>query len=180
MIRRRWVRLVTLLAAFAVPVFTYGVYLISAYPNQTQFIDPYLTEGGWVHGLREQLSGEHSLKSVIQAENVERGILVLDYEPTIYTRLGLPCATPYSNFSTAYFKMEILPGFQEVKLISSPETQAEIYRAFESDLPEYIVDTRNLFPYFQQALPLLMADYEPIPPAQTPGYKVYALNYLRP
>ena len=176
---RRWLRNVAMLAAFVIPAFTYGVFLISAFPQQFQFIDPYLNEGGWVHQFRERLNELHPLEAQINTQEVRNGILVLKYEPTIYTRLDLPCATKYTNFSMANFKMEVLPDHESAGLVSKAERKSDIYQAFQSDLPEYIVDPLDLFPYLQESLPLLLKDYEGISVSdESRYYKIYRRKFI--
>lgn len=156
---RRWVRQAALLLALAVPLFTYAIYFASAFPEQTSFLDPYLSEQGWVQGLRRDLNEPPPLAQHIDPATVDNGILVLAYEPTTYTRLGLPCATKYTNFSMANFKMAIFEEHEEVKLASRTEQVRDIYLAFERDMPDYIVDPLGLFPVMQDRMPLLLGGY---------------------
>ena len=101
---RTWVRNLVLLAAFAIPLLTYVVFLLAAFPQELSFADKYLSEGGWTMQFREQLNEPHPLENYIDREKIHHGILVMAYEPTIYTRLDLPCATKYTNFSIAQHK----------------------------------------------------------------------------
>lgn len=156
---RAWVRNLAIIFAFLVPMFTFGVYLTSAYPKTFSFFDEDIQKDGWVDGFRKQLNNPHPLTSYIDPETVHNGILVLDYEPSIYARLGLPCATRYTNFSIAYYKLEVFRELSKKTLFSHTETLAETYRNFEQEMPEYIIDPLNLFPLLQDKIPLLFADY---------------------
>lgn len=157
---RSWVRNLVLLGAFAIPMMTYGVFLLSAFPNAFQWADPYLNPNGWVADFRTELNEPHPLLEKIKPADVDHGILVLAYEPTFYTRLQLPCATPYTNFSVAYFKMEIMPEYGEVGLISQTESMGDIHRKFQADMPDYIIDPLNLFPRLERSIPLLFGQYQ--------------------
>ncbi|MEM0996296.1 MAG: glycosyltransferase family 39 protein [Bacteroidota bacterium] len=156
---RPWVRNLALLAALLVPAFTYGVYFASVFPKTFSFLDEDLRPGGWISGFRQRLNEPHPLAQYIDPEKVHNGILVMDYEPSIYARLDLPCATKYTNFSIAYYKLAPFQTQTEESLISRTETDADIYRAFRDELPEYIIDPLDLFPLLRQRLPLLFAAY---------------------
>lgn len=176
---RPWLRNLTLTLSFAIPAFTFGVFLISAFPAQFSFVDPYLTEGGWVHSFRERLNEPHPLEEKIDPTQVRNGILVLDYEPTIYTRLKLPCATKYTNFSIANYKMEVLPDHEKVGLVSRTEEKRDIYQAFKKEMPEYIVDPLGLFPHLSEQMPLLFADYQGVSVSdEARYYKIYRRSFI--
>ena len=157
---RGWVRNLVLLAAFAIPMMTYVVFLIAAFPQQFSFADKYLREDGWTMQFRAELNEPHPLEAYIDRDRIHQGILVMAYEPTLYTRLDLPCATKYTNFSVANVKFEFLPDHEEVSLISRTETRADIYAAFQKEMPDYIVDPLGYFPYLQEEIPILFKDYQ--------------------
>lgn len=144
-----------------VPFYTYGVWMVSAFPKTFSFVDPYLTPGGWISNFRKQLNEEDPLKAHIDQDKIKNGVLVLDYDPKIYQSLNVPSATKFTNFSMAYYKFSIFPWSTEHKLLSHKLKAAEIYRSFEDDLPEYIIDPADmsLFPKLSEKMPLLFAGY---------------------
>ncbi|MEM7036660.1 MAG: glycosyltransferase family 39 protein, partial [Bacteroidota bacterium] len=157
---RPWLRTVSIVGAFLIPVYTFGVYLASAYPKTFSFIDDQITPGGWIDNFRTQLNTEHPLAAYIDRDKVHNGILVLAYDPVIHARLDIPCATRYTNFSVAYYKLEALRDLTEVDLLSHTETLEDTYRAFREEMPEYIVDPLGIFPKMREKLPLLFQDYK--------------------
>lgn len=172
---RKWVRNVAFLLALVIPAYTYGVYFASAFPKTFSFIDEDIRPGGWIDSFRSRLNEPHPLTAYIDESKVKNGILVLDYEPVIYARLGLPCATRYTNFSIAYYKLSPFRSRTQTKLISRTETDADIYRAFRDDMPEYIIDPLDIFPLLRARMPILLGDFK----ARTVtdgdrSYKVYS------
>ena len=155
-----FLRSLVLLLMLAVPFYTYAVFLLAAFPSGFQWAEPSLTPNGWVHSFRTQLNEPHPLTKYIERDKVHNGILVLAYEPTVYARLDLPCATRYTNFSIAYYKFSIFRKLTNYELISRSETEADVYRAFRDEMPEYIVDPLGLFPYMRDQLPVLFASYK--------------------
>jgi len=161
-----------------VPFYTYGVWMVSAFPKTFSFVDPYLTPGGWISNFRKQLNEENPLKTHIDKEKIKNGVLVLDYDPKIYQSLDVPSATKFTNFSMAYYKFSIFPWSADHNLLSHKLKAAEIYRAFEKDLPEYIIDPvdLSLFPSLSEKMPLLFAGYTP---DTVPGWdRTYVIYYL--
>jgi hypothetical protein len=155
-----WVRQLCFVAATAFPLATFGIFLISAFPSTFDMADPYIRTDGWVSGFRGQLNEPHPLEKYIDKSKVRNGILVMAYEPTIYTRLGLPCATRYTNFSLAYFKLQAFRAKSQNHLISRTETLVDTYLAFQDELPEYIIDPQDLFPMLRDQIPILFSVYE--------------------
>jgi 4-amino-4-deoxy-L-arabinose transferase-like glycosyltransferase len=96
-----WLRQLAFIAAMVIPLSNFGVFLVSAFPTTFDFVDPYISESGWIDGFRHRLNEPHPLEKYIDRSKVKNGILVMDYEPSIYTSLRLPCATRYTNFSLA-------------------------------------------------------------------------------
>jgi len=159
---RTWFKNLVLLAAFAIPLLTYAIFLFAAFPIEFSFGDKYLREDGWTMSFRRSLNDPHHLEAYIDRDQVKNGILVMDYDPTVYTRLDLPCATKYTNFSLAYFKFAAYPDHRDGSLISKEESLADIYTAFQADMPDYIIDPLQLFPKLQSKIPLLLEDYEAV------------------
>lgn len=157
---RPWLRTGTLVVAFFIPLFTIAVYFVSVWPSTFSFLDSSISKDGWIDSFRKQLNEEHPLARYVDKEKVKNGILVMSYEPTIYTRLDLPCATKYTNFSMAQFKLAPFKEAAGVQLISRTETLPQIYRSFAQELPEYIFDPQGLFPILQERIPILFADYQ--------------------
>lgn len=169
-----WLRQLAFVATMTVPLYTFGIFLISAFPTTFQAVDPYLNPHGWVDGLRHRLNDPHPLEKYIDKSKVENGILVMEYEPEIYARLGLPCATRYTNFSLAYFKLEAFRSLTGKKLVSKTESLVDTYRAFQDELPEYIIDPRDLFPTLREQIPILFASYEArLVTVGSQSYKMY-------
>lgn len=160
---RRAVRIGVLVLGLLVPFYTYGVWLISAFPKTFSVVDEWLTPNGWVASFRQQLNEDHPLKAMIDRPSLKNGVLVLDYEPRLYQWLDVPSATRFTNFSMAYYKFSIFPWAQEHTILSHRLTASEIYEAFESELPDYIIDPAELaiFPHLQETMPLLFEEYEP-------------------
>ena len=154
------IRNLVLFLAFLIPMYTYGVFLASAFEDEFSFIDPYISENGWIEGFRKTLNDPHPLTDKIEPSEVENGILVLAYEPTIYTRLDFTCATKYTNFSIANFKMEFFEEHEEVGLISATEHTRDVYLSLKADMPDCFVDPQGLFPVMQENMPLLLKNYK--------------------
>lgn len=159
---RPWVRNLVLLVAFAIPMLTYAVFLLAAFPNQFSFADKYLKEDGWTMQFRKDLNEPHPLAAYIDRDKIHHGILVMSYEPTIYTKLDLPCATKYTNFSIANYKFEFFKDHEEANLVSRSETRSDVYLAFQEEMPDYIIDPLDLFPALRAQMPLLLKDYEAV------------------
>ncbi len=155
-----WVRQIGFILAMMIPMYTFSVFVVSAYPKTFSMIDPYLKPNGWISGLRARLNEPHALEKYIDKSKVHNGILVMDYEPTIYARLNLPCATHYTNFSLAYFRMIAFRERSKVTLYSNSEPLSETYRVFRDEMPEYIIDPHDLFPMLRAQIPILFADFE--------------------
>jgi hypothetical protein len=120
------------------------------------------------------LNEPHPLEKYIDKTKVKNGILVMDYEPSIYARLELPCATRYTNFSLAYFKLEAFRELTEKGLISRTESLVDTYRGFRDQLPEYIIDPNNLFPVLRSKMPILFAQYNArLVTVYDKSYKIY-------
>lgn len=154
------IRSLCVLAILVVPIISFGTFPMAAFPKSFEFMDAYITPNGWVHGLRTQLNEEHPLKKYIEPDRVHNGILVLAYEPTVYAHLDLPCATRYTNFSIAYYKLTAFRNLTGYELISKPETLADTYREFQDQMPEYIVDPLGLFPSLKNGIPVLFSSYK--------------------
>lgn len=169
-----WLRQGAFILLMAVPLFTYFVFAVSAMPDRFSMVDKYLTDGGWTHKFRRELNEPHPLEKYIDKGMVKNGILVLDYAPSIYTRLGLPCATHYTNFSLAYYKLEVFRELSGKGIVSHTETLVETYRAFQDELPEYIIDPQNLFPTMRERIPILFAPYQArLVTVYDQSYKIY-------
>lgn len=160
---RRAVRIGVLVLGLLVPAYTYGVWVLSAFPKAFGFMDEFLTPNGWITSFRKQLNEPHPLKAVIDPDKIQNGVLVLDFEPRLYQWLDVPCATRFTNFSMAYYKFSIFSWAQEKTIVSHRLTAAEIYHAFEEDMPEYFIDPvdMSLFPELQHTMPLLFEGYAP-------------------
>lgn len=155
---KTWIKVGVITLSLVMPLFTYGVFMVAAFPDTMEFADPLFTEDGWTMTFRKELNRDHILSAHIDTEKVKNGVLVMDVEPEIYLRLGVPCATKYTNFSIAHYKFPF-PHNQDRGLVSAHETLPEIYEAFEAEMPEYIIDRNGLFPHLQDQLPLLFAEY---------------------
>jgi hypothetical protein len=172
---RGWVRNLALLVALIVPMYTFGVFFASAFPKTFSFLDEDIRPGGWIDSFRKRLNEPLALEAYIDRDKVHNGILVMDYEPVIYARMALPCATRYTNFSMAYYKLAPFRSLTGQSLISHTESDADIYRAFRDEMPEYIVDPLDIFPLLRSQLPLLFAGYQSRTVTDgSRNYKVYS------
>jgi Dolichyl-phosphate-mannose-protein mannosyltransferase len=153
---RRLFRLIALALALAGPAYTFGVFLSAAFPATFAFADQYFEPMEWVNGLRHELHDAPAVAAVINKSKVKNGILIMDDNPELYLKLGLPCATKYTNFSLAYYKISAFPHNEGRSLFSNEETLTNVYQAFKNDMPEYIIDPYLLFPHLQNKLPLLL------------------------
>lgn len=171
-----WLRSLSMIVVMAMPMFTYLVFVLAAFPGSIPVLESYLRPEGWVHDLRTELNEPHPLTKYIEPSKVHNGILVMAYEPTVYARLNLPCATRYTNFSMAYYKLSVFRPLTGYQLISRSETQADIYREFREEMPEYIVDPMGLFPYLRDQIPVLFSQYKTRQVNDGPrSYKLYFL-----
>jgi hypothetical protein len=169
-----WLRQLAFVAAMGVPLYTFGVFMVSAFPTTFKVVDEYITPNGWIEGLRLRLNEPHPLEKYIDKEKVQNGILVMDYEPAIYARLGLPCATRYTNFSIAYSKLIAFREHSGKGIVSHTESLVDTYRAFQDELPEYIIDPMDLFPLLRKQIPILFAQYEArLVTVGDQSYKIY-------
>jgi hypothetical protein len=170
-----WLRQLAFLAAMAIPLYNFGMFAVSAFPSTFKMVDPYISENGWIDSFRKRLNEPHPLEKYIDKDKVKNGILVMDYEPSIYARLGLPCATRYTNFSLAYYKLEAFRSLTNKGLISRTESLVDTYRGFRDELPEYIIDPQNLFPTLREKIPILFGQYDAR--LVTVGDKSYKIYY---
>ena len=170
---------IAFLLGLVFPIFTYGVFVVAANPS-IRYFDKYLTPGGWTENFRTTLNEPHMLASHIDKSKVRNGILILGFEPELYQRLDVPCATKYTNFSMAYFRLAAFDHNGNRTLVSGKESVANTYRAFSTDMPEYIVELpanvragNELFPQLEAKMPLLFQDYDW---KQVNYYKIYCLK----
>ncbi len=137
-------------------------------PEKMRFISGVFKENGWTNKMAFTMNKPHILKPFITPEIAKKGVFVLNFQPEIYLRLNARCATPFTNFSIAYYQFGFFPGADGYSLISSHSELEEIYRAFEKDMPAAIIDSweenqlGELFPILQKKMPLLFAHYRPI------------------
>jgi len=158
---KKWIKFSLAFVAIAMPMVTFSHYLMAAYPGTFSFSDRYLTKDGWTSRWREALNSEGELEIFMKNRKPENGILVLDFQPEIYLQLGQKCATKYTNFSMAFYKMEVFPHHGEYGLVSRSETASDIADSFAVEMPGAIIDTRKfmLFGHLQAALPSLFRVY---------------------
>lgn len=157
----RLIRASVLATCLAGPVYTYGVFLSAAFPQTFSFADPWFEPMSWVKGLRTELNEPHPLAAHIDKSKVKNGILVMDDYPELYMKLGLPCATKYTNFSIAHYKISAFRHNEGRELFSNPEGLKEVYRQFSHEMPEYVVDPDTLFIQLKDKMPLLLQAYKP-------------------
>ena len=172
---RKWVLGMVSLAGLGFPIFTYGVFLVSAFPQTFSFADKWIETEGWTDSFRRELNNKHILSYHIDPKQAQNGILILDFEPELYLKLDAPCATHYTNFSIAYYRLPVFQGAESTGLFSGFETESDIYRQFTRQKPAYIIDklSLSLFPRLKENFPLVFKDYA----EKTVGkYKLYYLN----
>lgn len=172
---RNWAKYAVVLLCIALPASTYGHFLMAAFPETFGFADGMLTKDGWTMEWRKTLQGENELKKHLAEKDLSRGVLVLDFQPEIYMQLNTRCATKYTNFSIAYYKMEVFPHHEDHFLISSSESEAEIHDEFQNDKPQIIIDDLRfgLFQHLKSGLPGMFEDYEG---EKAGNYMVYTLK----
>ena len=97
----------------------------------------------------------------------------MSQEPDIYMKLNVPCATKYTNFGLAWYKISFWPHSKNIDLFSRKETSRQVFEAFEKKLPEYIIcpESDDLFPYLRDKFPLLFGDYRM---KKSENYHVYS------
>lgn len=154
----------TLLLGFGFATGVHCIYFACVSPFLFSTIQPQIKPNGWVIGLHNELNpstDEQLLLADIQSKNISKGILITQYEPELYMKMEQHCASKYTNFSIAYFKMDWLPqNRMSGTLISKRETIPNVYRTFQKEMPDYIIDRLDIFPEIQDVIPLLLTNYE--------------------
>lgn len=172
-----WVATLLMVAGLAWPCLTFGHYLIAAYPNTFQFADRFVAEDGWVKTKQKELNQDHILSFHIDPEKIKTGALILDFEPDLYLKLGIPAYGKYTNFSVAYYKFDLFSHSHDFKLLSSRESRADVYKYFRDHRPDLIIDRDEpgfrLFPQIREQMPLLFANYAE---SKAGKYRVYTLE----
>lgn len=189
---RNWIRVPLFMGSLAYPAFTYATFLFAAFPSSFAFVDPYLnirpvdTQStfmdpyfdsaplGWIQTQRILLNDPDPLERYIDKTKVTNGILILDLLPQHYLRLGVPCATRYTNFSVAWYKFGCFEHNKGREMVSSVENDAAIFRSFSAEMPDYIVDPHNMFPQIANQIPLIFSGYRSI---EVPYYKPDVATY---
>lgn len=110
------------------------------------------------------------LKTYFANKKVKNGIWLMEYKPETYLALNKPCATKYVDYRIVYQKFHPLPYASTHLLISRTESEAEIYKEFEGNLPDYVIDKQGLFPNIREMYPVLFYDYKP---DSVGAYRVY-------
>jgi hypothetical protein len=162
-----WWRVPAFVALFAIPgalSLSYPVVVCTSLYDwvATNIRQP--REGGFLQTLQHQLhlsDTELALQADIHRHNASHSVFVADFRPELYTRLGVKCASKYTNINIAYFKMDWLEANVRLRgqLVSGPETLAETYRTFQREMPLYVIDPIGMFTEIRQKLPLLLDPY---------------------
>lgn len=169
-IQRKWIKRGLWLAVSAFFCFNLGLYIIIISPNLYQFLlsQKVLKPNGWTS---QQYAVYHDFslrwanfeKIIHLHSEPEQRILILSYRPEWYVKLNRKCATKYTNFSIAYYKMDFFKHNQNRRLISKKEKLSDVYDVFQKDTPVLFIDEFGLFPELQSYLPTLLKNYRRIP-----------------
>jgi hypothetical protein len=104
---------------------------------------------------------EELLKEDIASVPIKNGILITDYLPEMYLKLNKFCASKYADFYLAYYKLDWLKVNQyRTGLISQSEDIAAVYRTFQREKPDYIIDSNGIFKEIRTKIPILLKDYK--------------------
>jgi hypothetical protein len=94
----------------------------------------------------------------------------MEHEPALYHRLGQDCATRYTDYRIAYYRLPIFPERTDVHLISGLESERGAYLQYRDYPPEFILDPADNFGYLQAHYPGLFDHYK----AEDAGrYRIY-------
>ncbi|MCS7075664.1 MAG: hypothetical protein NZ455_03090 [Bacteroidia bacterium] len=169
-IQKEWVRYLSWILVLAVVIFNLSLYLVIASPEIYRYFSSQkiIKSRGWVsqqyiayHDLSLQWT---NLEKIVHLHSEpEERILILAYHPEWYVKLNRKCATYYTNFSIAYYKIDFFKHNQNRTLISAKERLADVYEALEKDTPALFIDEYNLFPEIQYYLPNLLKKYRKVP-----------------
>lgn len=96
-------------------------------------------------GMDQVLAKEHPLDGTVRGKR----IVVIGEDPSLYLHAKL--ATPYFSWRIARLQLTRLDYYDNV---------VEIYRNFQSDMPEVIVDQQEVMPAVFEKIPALAQAYE--------------------
>lgn len=169
-IQKQWIKRILWLSTVVFFVFNMFLYVVIISPGLYQYLvtEKIIKPKGWIsqnYMLYHDLSLQWSnFEKVIHLySEPEERILILSYRPEWYVKLNRKCATKYTNFSIAYYKMDFFKHNQNRRLVSKKETLSNVYDALEKDMPILFVDEFGLFPQLQQYLPTLLKKYRKVP-----------------
>ncbi|MCB9231196.1 MAG: glycosyltransferase family 39 protein [Bacteroidia bacterium] len=172
---RYWIASLLILAGLVWPVITFGHFMVAAFPQTFAFVDRFVSEDGWVKGKQKELNQAHILTHYVDPGEIENGVLILDFEPDLYYRLGVPAYGRYTNFSVAYYKFDLFSHSDQHKILSSREPASRVFRTFRDLPPDVIIDRDEpgfrLFPQIRERMPLLFAHYNE---TKAGKYRVYS------
>jgi len=169
-LQKKWLKGILWMLVFTFFSFNMFLYAVIVSPKLYQYFvsEKFIKPNGWIsqnyrvyHDLSLQWSNFEKVVH-LHSEPEER-ILILSYRPEWYVKLNRKCATKYTNFSIAYYKMAFFEHNQNRKLISKKETLSDVYDAFQKDPPVLFIDEFQLFPQLQRHLPTLLKNYRKIP-----------------
>jgi hypothetical protein len=169
-IQKKWLKRVFWVGITTFFTFNLFLYAVIVSPNLYQYFvsEKIVKPKGWVsqnYMLYHDLSLQWAnFEKVIHLHSEpEQRILILSYRPEWYVKLNRKCATQYTNFSIAYYKMAFFNHNHNRRLISKKETLSDVYDAFQKDPPVLFIDEFGLFPELQQYLPTLLKNYRKVP-----------------
>lgn len=169
-LQKQWLKSISWLCILAIVGFNLCLYAIVASPLIYNYLlsQKLIKKGGWIseqHAVYHDLSLQWANfeKIVHLHSEPEERILILSYRPEWYVKLNRKCATYYTNFSIAYYKMDFFKHNQNRKLISAKEKLPQVYQALSQDMPALFIDEHNLFGQLQYYLPTLLNRYRKVP-----------------
>lgn len=93
---------------------------------------------------------------------------IMEQNPARYHRLGLACATRYTDYGVVKRKFSYLSGRAPGYVGQEPD--AEIFAQFQADMPDIVIDPSGKFELLRQRFPSLLGHFQ----AQSVGrYKVW-------
>lgn len=87
-------------------------------------------------------------------------VWIMDHRPELYPILDVFPRLPYVDFRIAYYKIPVFASDKDYLEWSQPADLGDVYEAFRSYPPQYIIDPADRFPALVQRFPFLSQLYE--------------------
>lgn len=162
-LKKVWQKMLMGTLSLTPSIFLLIIYFAVCTDAQYRRFGKYFKSDGWAHEMYiwmnhhyEPLNEVEEILNISLAKNDR--VLILSFHPDWYVYLHRTCATKYTNFSIAYYKMPFLQENSK-SLVSRTETPTLFIREFLSDMPQALVDPDNHFEKLFNLFPEVFSQY---------------------